>query len=270
MIKNFLKRNAKAVVVLAGLLIILAAVIAGVFLTGATKDAISYHDDMLLSSEENVEYLFVPVSSLPPEVTLYTVREGKVYIQTASGEKLYHSDAQNLELTIKRRGSSILYIPGYERDNEGILGLPEADRETFRFMGNGYGIDKSHVYWQQKIIEGFKPSTFRFVGILANEEYYATDEEHVYLSACGVPDGCWTAVIDGADPKTFALVPEELSRVSLTRDESNVYCSTTRLQNLKVNMLSTDTREFIHKAIVDEFTRTASIDTCPFVDGLFK
>ncbi|HEY0948305.1 MAG TPA: DKNYY domain-containing protein [Candidatus Paceibacterota bacterium] len=232
---------------------------------------VSNESERLSSPGDEIQYVFVPLLSLPEEMTHYTVRDGKVYADSASGEIVHYPDASDLEVSVARQGDSILHLTGYERDSERVLGMPEADRDTFQVKDGGYALDKNHVYSNRLIISGFNPDRFRFIGVLRHEESFATDGSQVYISACGIPGGCWTGIVAGADPKTFVLLPEALSNVGLTRDKDHIYCNTNQLQHLDPEDLSSSTSEMVDEAIRAELAEHGYIgESCAFVDELFR
>lgn len=103
-------------------------------------------------------------------------------------------------------------------------------------LGDGYTKDGEQVYWNESLIEGADPGSFKKVGYYSGGDiWYSKDKDTVYLSSCVPVDGCYTSAFEGADADTFEFVPTQ--SVHLTKDKSNVYCGTRPMKFLTEDKL---------------------------------
>jgi len=81
-------------------------------------------------------------------------------------------------------------LPGYENTTQVLY----------------FARDNSHVFWEDKIVAGADPATFKAIDF-----GYGTDKNHVYYR---------TAVVKGADPQSFKTYPHGVGNAD-SEDKNN-------------------------------------------------
>ena len=139
---------------------------------------------------------WTPISLVPKGLSIYELRNGKVYCTASSNTVL----------------------------------LPKADPATFKVFGavakdsthllNTYTKDFAHVYANCNVLSQADLETFSVIETTKGKyTYYSKDRNHVYFNT-----GIATASVPGADPATFATISNRFgSATSYAKDKNHVY-----------------------------------------------
>ncbi|WP_042203927.1 DKNYY domain-containing protein [Paenibacillus camerounensis] len=120
--------------------------------------------------------------------SLFVTEADRVLLKQNEGEPA------QLKGGITSEGFSIIHIfnrgwlPfGYLRDSQGVwwfdgrkskVTLVSRETEGFRVLDDDYGLDRSHVYLEDKAIPGADPDTFR---LLPGSPYFSADRQRLYV-----------------------------------------------------------------------------------------
>lgn len=107
------------------------------------------------------------------------------------------------------------------------------DLASFRVVGERHSVDKDHVYYGDKIVQGADPETFVALNVsLNNSQYYAKDENYVYVE---------DRVVVGANPKAFRLVASLIIRGRTHiygLDDKNLFVNGVIVQGIDIKSLT--------------------------------
>lgn len=211
------------------------------------KDHFFNHDYILVATNTIPDYEHFSIV-LEPNGFATCWGKDTTYVYELCPAGSYYARAEDVnKLVVVKNATALSFVGlgyGYAKDDHAVYAdftyendetiyfnstttrIVAVDHTTFTPISSHYGKDKNYAYWNEEIITGAHPATFKKISDVSDEgmdsEFYsipsspvvAKDKYHVYVGGQVLPD---------ADAKTFRRLTEEneikFSNYFITKDK---------------------------------------------------